>query len=133
VSFWVSLDGYSCDEGTELSDAMERISDDEHEAHFASGLRRAGTHIMGRGTYLGMSAFWPGSDHPFAAPMNDIPKVVFSATLQTAGWSEARIARGGMAREIARLKEEPGGEIVAHGGVRFVQSLTRLGLVDEYA
>jgi dihydrofolate reductase len=37
-----------------------------------------------------------------------------------------------MAEEIAGLKAEPGGEILAHGGVRFVQSLARLGLVDEY-
>ena len=37
-----------------------------------------------------------------------------------------------MAEEIARLKAEPGGEILAHGGVRFVQSLVRLDLVDEY-
>ena len=64
--------------------------------------------------------------------MNDIPKVVFSKTLQSADWPEPRIARGGTTEEIARLKQEPGGEIVAHGGVRFVQSLARLDVVDEY-
>ena len=64
--------------------------------------------------------------------MNDIPKVVFSKTLPSADWPESRIARGDTADEIARLKAEPGGEIVAHGGVRFVQSLARLGVVDEY-
>ena len=64
--------------------------------------------------------------------MNDIPKVVFSKTLQTADWPESRIARGDTAEEIARLKAEPGGEIVAHGGVRFVQSLARIDVVDEY-
>jgi dihydrofolate reductase len=132
LQFWVSVDGYSCDEGTELFRLMEGISDDEQEAHFANRMRRAGTHIMGRGTYLGMAEAWPKSDHPVAAPMNDIPKVVFSRTLQAADWPESRIASGDTAQEIARLKEEPGGEIVAHGGVRFVQSLIRLGLVDEY-
>ncbi len=64
--------------------------------------------------------------------MNDIPKVVFSRTLRSAGWPESRIASGDTAEEIARLKAEPGGDIVAHGGVEFARSLIRLGLVDEY-
>jgi len=58
--------------------------------------------------------------------------VVFSRTLRSAGWPESRIASGDTAEEIARLKAEPGGEIVAHGGVGFARSLIRLGLVDEY-
>jgi dihydrofolate reductase len=40
--------------------------------------RQAGAHVMGGGTYYDMAAFWPCSDTPFAAPLNDIPKVVFS-------------------------------------------------------
>jgi hypothetical protein len=56
----------------------------------------------------------------------------FSRTLQSADWPQTRIARGDTAEEIARLKAEPGGEIVAHGGTQFVRSLIRLGLVDQY-
>jgi dihydrofolate reductase len=41
------------------------------------------------------------------------------------------MASGDTAEEVARLEREPGDEIVAHGGVRFAQSLARLGLVDE--
>jgi dihydrofolate reductase len=63
--------------------------------------------------------------------MNDIPKVVFSRTLRVASWPEARIARGDTALEIGRLKAEPGGEIIVHGGTQFVRSLVRLGLVDR--
>jgi dihydrofolate reductase len=87
---------------------------------------------MGRVTYLEMADFWPKSSEVNAAPMNDIPKVVFSRTLQTAAWPQTRIASGDTAQEIARLKAEPGGEIIAHGGTQFVRSLTRLGLVDRY-
>jgi hypothetical protein len=43
-----------------------------------------------------------------------------------------RFVRGRPKRLASSFKAEPGGEIVAHGGARFVQSLTRLGLVDEY-
>ena len=93
---------------------------------------RAGTHVMGRVTYLEMAAHWPTSTEPEAAPMNDIPKVVFSKSLERANWPHTRIARGEVAAEATRLKEEPGGDIVAHGGASFVQALVRTGLVDEY-
>lgn len=65
--------------------------------------------------------------------MNEIPKVVFSRTLKSAGeWSETRIAGGDTAEEIAKLKPEPGKDLVAAGGTAFMHSLIRLGVVDEY-
>jgi dihydrofolate reductase len=132
LQFWLSLDGYSCDEDTELYRLMEKVEDPEQEEYFVGRLRQAGTHIMGRVTYEEMAEFWPTSDHPIAAPMNEIPKVVFSATLPSATWRPARIARGDTAEELAALKQEPGGEILAQGGTQFARSLIRLGLVDEY-
>jgi len=134
----ISFDGYICEEGTGFwrsfgPHAMPPApDDDEYDDYFLTTLRRAGSHIMGRVTYQSMAETWPTSTNPVAAIMNDIPKVVFSKTLQSADWPEARIARGDTAQEIARLKAEPGGEIVAHGGARFAQSLARLGVVDEY-
>jgi dihydrofolate reductase len=134
----ISLDGYICEEGTEFWRSFGPFSlppapdDDEFDDYFLTTLRRAGTHIMGRVTYQSMAETWPTSTDPVAAIMNNIPKVVFSKTLESADWPETRIARGDTAQEITRLKAEPGGEIVAHGGARFAQSLARLGLVDEY-
>ena len=132
VHAWTSLDGFSVDEGTEVMRAMNNIDDPAGEDGFARTLAGAGTHIMGRVSYLEMAEFWPKCSHINAAPMNDIPKVVFSRTLQTAAWPQTRIASGDTAQEIARLKAEPGGEIIAHGGTQFIRSLTRLGLVDRY-
>jgi dihydrofolate reductase len=95
-------------------------------------LREAGLHLMGRRTYEEMSGFWPTSDDAYAAPMNDIPKVVFSATLTTADWPRSTIARGDLADEIAALKRERGKDMIAWGGAAFAQSLSRLRLIDEY-
>jgi dihydrofolate reductase len=95
-------------------------------------IRRAGTHAMGRATYDEMAAHWPFSTDDYAAPMNDLPKVVFSKTLESAGWNASRVARGDLVEEIAGLRREPGGDIIAYGGASFVQSLSRHGLVDEY-
>jgi hypothetical protein len=58
--------GMAIPEGAELKQwKLDRIS-------------QAGAHLMGRTTYEQMSSAWPHSDDPYAAPMNDIPKVVFS-------------------------------------------------------
>jgi dihydrofolate reductase len=105
---------------------------DALRAYKVALLRSVGAHLMGRRTYEDMAVAWPGSDGPIAAAMNDIPKVVFSRTLKTAGWPESQIASGPLAQEIARLKQEPGADLMAHGGATFARALTREGLVDEY-
>jgi dihydrofolate reductase len=95
-------------------------------------IRRAGTHIMGRVTYEEMAAHWPTSTDDYATPMNEIPKVVFSNTLDETTWKKSSIARGDLADEIATLRRQSGGEIIAWGGASFAQSLSRAGLIDEY-
>jgi dihydrofolate reductase len=95
-------------------------------------LGQVGTHAMGRVTYNEMASHWPDSTDDYAAPMNDLPKVVFSKTLERADWGNSRVARGDIAEEISTLRGEPGGDIVAWGGASFLQELSRLGLVDEY-
>jgi dihydrofolate reductase len=94
----------------------------------------AGAHLMGSTTYAAMAAHWPGDTGPFAAPMNEIPKVVFSRSLTSAAWGETTIVGGAdLAESVARLKEErSGGYLLAHGGARFARSLVATGLIDEY-
>jgi dihydrofolate reductase len=95
-------------------------------------VQAAGAHLMGRVTYQDMAAFWPTSTSEYAAPMNEIPKVVFSKTLEDAGWAETRIASGDLSEEIAAIKRGEGNDVIAYGGATFAQALSRLGLVDEY-
>jgi dihydrofolate reductase len=95
-------------------------------------ITRAGAHAMGRVTYEEMSSHWPVSTEPYAAPMNEIPKVVFSRTLERGDWATTTIARGSLADEVERLKAEPGGDVIVYGGYRLAQALTRQDLVDEY-
>jgi dihydrofolate reductase len=96
------------------------------------GLAQAGCHIMGRTTYVEMAGHWPYSSDPYAAPMNDLPKVVFSRTLSEAPWPTSRIASGDLAEEVSALKCEPGGDILAWGGAGFARALIAANLVDEY-
>jgi dihydrofolate reductase len=65
--------------------------------------------------------------------MNEIPKVVFSDSLESADWAETTIASGDLSEEVTRLKQEQtSGCLLALGGVRFARSLVETGLIDEY-
>ena len=93
---------------------------------------KAGAHLMGRTTYEEMASYWPQSTHQYAAPMNDIPKIVFSKSLPEGSWPTTRIARGDLAAEIAAIKAEPGPDVMVHGGASFAAALAAQGLIDEY-
>jgi dihydrofolate reductase len=71
-------------------------------------ISKAGADLMGRTSYQKMSSHWPQLDDEYAAPMNDIPKVVFSKTLSDAEaiWPVTRVVRGDLATEIATIKAE---------------------------
>jgi len=143
----MSIDGFVAGPKGE-GDWAFRASTEDSRAWVLSSIVRAGVYIMGSATFAEMVGYWPGSSHAFAAPMNTIPKVVFSkaGTIDPslferaakappealATWRDARVASGPLADEIARLKQEPGDPIMAFGGARFAQSLAREGLVDEY-
>ena len=127
----VSLDGYVAGPGGEGDWRLPAEHPDVRAWKVAS-LAKVGTHIMGRVTYEQMAQYWPGESGEYATSMNTLPKVVFSKTLPAADWADSRIARGDLAEEIAALRSESGGEIMAHGGAAFVQALSRLGLIDEY-
>lgn len=127
----VTLDGF-VHGATGYEDWRLPPEEDVVVAWKVASLREAGTHIMGRAAYEAMSAVWPNTTGVYADVMNDVPKVVFSSTLTRADWAESRIASGDLAEDIDRLKREPGGVILAHGGATFVDSLIRERLIDEY-
>ncbi len=90
--------------------------------------------LLGRKTYEGFAASWPlvGDDDPIAAKLNHMPKYVASRTLKTAEWANTTVLSGDVAEEVAKLKEQPGGEIHVSGSGNLVQTLLRNDLVDEF-
>ena len=128
----VSLDGFVAPtDGS--TDWVAAGRSDDGASWTVETLSNAGAHLMGATTYAGWAAFWPGASGPFAKPMNEIPKVVFSDSLASADWGETTIAAGDLAEAITRLKQERSdGYLLAHGGARFARSLVETGLIDEY-
>jgi dihydrofolate reductase len=97
------------------------------------------TIVLGRITYQMFAGYWPnvteGNEKPFADKLNSTPKIVFSKTLDRAPWGsfeDARIVRTTPVQEVAKLKRQPGKNIVIWGSISVAQSLIREGLIDEY-
>ncbi|MEP6852308.1 MAG: dihydrofolate reductase family protein [bacterium] len=128
----ISVDGYVAGGPDDDYDPGPLAEHPDVVARKMAWLHAAGTHIMGRVSYEAMASVWPTATGEYAAPMNDVPKVVFSRTLTRADWPTSRIASGDLAEEIHGLKAEPGGDIIAFGGYTFAQALSRAGLIDEY-
>jgi len=128
----MSLDGFATSlDGTH--EWMFEWFDDDSMARNLGALEEAGVHAMGRRSYEIMGPHWAASEGPIATAMNEKPKAVFSHTLENAGWGPVEIFGGDLNAEIADLKaRDDGGTVLVHGGPGFAQSLTRLGLVDEY-
>lgn len=74
----VSLDGFVCGPNGEADWIFRSSGGTDSTAWVLDTLRGAGVHIMGSRSYHDMAAFWPWSEMPIAAPMNEIPKVIFS-------------------------------------------------------
>jgi dihydrofolate reductase len=127
----VTVDGYVAGLGSQGDWGLPPEAADVRAWKVAS-LGKVDTHIMGRVTYGQMAEHWPKSTGDYADFMNRLPKVVFSRTLETVDWANSSIARGDLDAELASLKNGSGGEIMAHGGAKFVQSLSNRGLIDEY-
>jgi dihydrofolate reductase len=129
----LSVDGIVAGGPTARGQAGGTTEDEEVRRWKVQSLHEVGTHIMGRVTYEQMASYWPyNGPAEYAELMNAIPKVVFSRTLTKAEWKESRIAGGDLREEIANLRNEPGKDIMVHGGARFVQALSQQGLIDEY-
>jgi dihydrofolate reductase len=89
--------------------------------------------LLGRVTYDGFAAAWPAMQGmgEFGEKMNNMPKYVFSSTLETADWNNTTILSGDLADEVAKLKRDVDGVILVAGSAQLVQGLLEHGLVDE--
>ena len=89
--------------------------------------------LIGRVTYEGFSAAWPGRDGEFADKFNAMPKHVVSSTLSgELGWNNSTLLEGDVLEAVARLKEGEGGPIMVAGSCSLVHALHEAGLIDEY-
>ena len=132
----VSLDGYF--EGPDHDLRWQSIDVEVHN-HFNEWLATAGGFLDGRVTYELMASHWPTADRDpaasapvieFAGIWRDMPKIVFSRTLEQAGWNTT-IVREVVPEQIRELKAQPGGDLVIGGSI-LAAAFVAHDLIDEF-
>jgi dihydrofolate reductase len=133
VSAWLfmSLDGV-----VESPDKWQfDYFNDEMGADIGSQTEPEDAMLLGRVTYQEWAPFWPTStDEPYASHINNIPKYVVSTTLdqvEWGQWNKPNLIKGNLAKEIVKLKQQPGKNIGVGGSPTLVRSLLQEDLLDE--
>ncbi len=131
----ITLDGYF--EGSHKWDIGWHQVDDEFNDFSIEQLDKAGGLIFGRVTYQGMASYWPmpaalKDDPVVAGRMNSIQKYVFSRTLDTVDWSNSQLIKGDAVKELTRIKNEPGKDLLLFGSADLARTFTKNYLIDEY-
>jgi len=132
----VSLDGFIEGPNREID---WHLVDEELHDHFNEQLSTMGAFLDGRVMYELMAEFWPTADQDpsstpamveFARIWRDMPKIVYSRTLERADWN-ATVVRDVVPEEVMALKAQPGGDL-ALGGADIAAAFMRHDLIDEY-
>jgi len=135
-SMGVSLDGFIEAPNRELDWSTP---DEELHRFWNDQAREMGTCLYGRRLYELMADYWPTADTNTSAPEHvvefariwrDMPKIVFSTTLEKVDWN-SRLVRDNIAEEVTKLKAQPGKDMDV-GGPTLASTFMRLGLIDEY-
>lgn len=134
ASEMVTLDGLFAGPNGEI----DWFSWNEEMARYAIDLiSTVDTLLFGRVTYELMASYWPSASPPTEDPviidkMNNLPKIVFSKTLEKVEWKNSKLVKDNIAEEILKTKMQPGKDMVIYGSGSIVTSFMNLGLIDEY-
>ena len=139
ASIFVTVDGVMEDpggaEGFDLGGWSFKYggrSDDDLQ-HAGDLLRASDALLLGRSTYEGFAKAWPGMEGGgwYVEKMNSMPKYVVSSTLDKAEWNNSTIVKNDFAKEVAKLKAQPGENILVFGSGELVNGLLEHRLIDE--
>ncbi|MDN5847373.1 MAG: dihydrofolate reductase family protein [Candidatus Nitrosocosmicus sp.] len=132
----ISVDGCIAGPNNEMD---WTVWDDKYIKYVNDIAESVDTIIMGRKMVDEFISHWSSrmnkSDDPwnaFAKKMIEIPKVVFTKTINKSRWINTDIATGDLKDEITKLKNQNGGDIIVYGGVSFDSSLIKEKLIDEF-
>jgi dihydrofolate reductase len=137
VTEFVSLDGVFEAPGPDGSDYKYAgwtfaYFNEEFGKFKTEELMAADAQLLGRVTYEGFAKAWPErTGDEFSDKFNSMSKYVVSKTLKKADWNNSHIIKGSAAKEIAKLKESKGKNILVSGSGKLVNFLLEEKLVDE--
>ena len=111
------------------------VGEHQDEAYLRDGLgllEACDALLFGRRIYEEFAALYGSGTHKpmWADRLNNIPKYVFSSTLEEADWGDTTIIRGDVVAEVARLKQQDGGNLLILGHGLLGETLLRERLID---
>ncbi|MCF0040769.1 dihydrofolate reductase family protein [Dyadobacter fanqingshengii] len=134
----MSLDGFAGD----INGGLGFLTYNEELQQFADELvKTVGAPVYGKNTYHLMEGYWPtvlndpnANGHALAHAkwVQEIPKIVFSTTLESADWNNTTLIKDNIEEEVNNLKQQSGKDLVIFGSPGLAKSLMNLGLIDEY-
>ena len=134
----MSVDGCIAGPNGEM-DWMVGLLDDESVKYVSKITESVDTILLGRKMTDVFISFWLDvmnkPDDPwnaFSKRMIEIPKVVFTKTLNKSKWINTDIATGDLIEEVSKIKSQNGRDIVVYGGASFDSSLIKEKLIDEF-
>jgi dihydrofolate reductase len=130
VSTNVTLDGRV----DEIRDWALPYDDDEFAGYHTDLLRNSDGLLLGRKTYEMFAAVWPSrsGESSVADPINSVAKYVASTTLKELEWENSHLIEGDVPEGVAKLKEQPGQDLIMYGSHDLMHSLLEHDLIDEY-
>ena len=130
VSTYMTLDGRV----DEIRDWAVRYDDDRTVRYNTDLLMNSDGLLLGRKTYEIFAAIWPSlsGQFPYVDKMNSMAKYVASTTLTDLEWENSHLIEGDVAEGVAKLKQQPGQDLVLYGCHDLMHSLMEHDLIDEY-
>lgn len=132
VKAWITQDGVF--DADTMENWWHNTNSPERMRYITDEYAQGDAYLLGRVTYEMLWPYWSTQttgDGP-GPVLNQMHKYVVSTTLDTAPWKESTLISGNVVEEIARLKQQPGKDIIIDGSATLVQSLMGTGLIDEY-
>jgi dihydrofolate reductase len=130
VSTYMTLDGRV----DEIGEWAVAYNDDRAATYHSDLLRNSDGLLLGRNTYEIFAALWPslGGVLPYIDKLNSMAKYVASTTLKDLAWENSHLIEGDVAEGVAKLKQQPGQDLVLYGCHDLMHSLVEHDLIDEY-
>jgi dihydrofolate reductase len=130
VSTYVTLDGRV----DEIQDWAVPYDDDEAAKYHTDLLMHSDGLLLGRKTYeiFGANSRARSGESPYIDRINGMAKYVASTTLKDLEWENSHLIEGDVAEGVAKLKQQPGQDLVMYGCHDLMHSLLEHDLIDEY-
>jgi dihydrofolate reductase len=130
VSTYATLDGRV----DQLQDWVIPYNDDASVVYHTELLKDSDALLLGRKTYEIFATIWPprSGELPYIDKINSMPKYVASTTLKGLEWENSQLIEGDVADGVAKLKQQPGQDLVMYGCRDLMHKLLEHDLIDEY-